>query len=339
MQAVVRFGMGPDDIRVEEVRDPNPLPHEVKIEVKAAGVCGTDIQGHPSLKPPVILGHELAGVVVEVGRECVSRHVGERVTCETTKTRCGTCRYCLHGPASLCVNRRGMASSADGCFANYACLPEESVHVLPASVSFEAGALTEPLACATHAVIEQAGVGEGEVVVVLGPGPLGLLVARCAVVLGATVLVGGTHADASRLALAEEFEVDRVIDVAAEDLRAVVGELTDGYGADTVFECSGAEPAVHAGLACLRKRGRFVQAGILHREVSLDFDDVFFVRELTLVGSHTSNPVSWVLALNLLAAGKVSLQPLITASLPLSEWKRGFEMMRNRDAIKVVLKP
>jgi L-iditol 2-dehydrogenase len=339
MQAVVRFGKEPGEVRLDAVPEPVPLPHEVKIEVKAAGVCGTDIQGHPAVQPPVVLGHELAGVVVEVGNRCTQRRVGERVTSETTKARCGACRYCRAGPVSLCVNRRGLSSSADGCFAKYVTLPEESTHVLPASVSFEAGALTEPLACATHAVIEQAGVGEGEVIVVLGPGPLGLLVARCSAVLGATVIVGGTSDDADRLALADEFEVDRTVDVTAENLGAVVGSFTDGYGADTVFECSGAEPAVHAGLACLRKRGRFVQAGILHRAVSLDFDDVFFVRELSLVGSHTSNPVSWVLALNLLAAGKVNLQPLITTVLPLAEWRRGFELMRTRQAIKVVLKP
>jgi L-iditol 2-dehydrogenase len=339
MQALVRYGMGDDEIRLEEVPEPSPLPHEVKIAVQAAGICGTDIHGHPALKPPVILGHELAGVIVETGSACRERKVGDRVTSETTKSLCGECRYCRQGPVSLCINRRGMASRADGCFAEFVTLPESSVHVLPASVSFECGALTEPLACATHAVIEQAGVGEGEVIVVLGPGPLGLLVARCSVVLGATVIVAGTSADRIRFDLAEHYGVRSTVDVTTENLLDAVKAATGGYGADTVFECSGAAPAVSAGLACLRKRGRFVQAGILHRKVELDFDDVFFTRELTLAGSHTSNPVSWVLALNLLAAGKVDLKPLVSSVLPLSEWARGFEMMRSREAVKVVLKP
>jgi len=339
MQALVRFGMGDDDTRLEDVPEPSPAPHEVKIEVKAAGVCGTDIQGHPSLRPPVILGHELAGVVVELGDECGTRKVGDRVTSETTKSLCGKCRYCTDGPVSLCIDRRGMASSADGCFAQYVCLPEASTHVLPAGVGFAAGALTEPLACATHAVFEQAGVAEGEFIVVTGPGSLGLLVARCSAVLGARVLVAGTGADAERLALARQFEAKWTVDVEAEDLRELVRSLTDGYGADTVIECSGSAAAVPAGLACLRKRGRYVQAGILHREVSLDFDDVFFVRELTLAGSHTSNPVSWTLALKLLAAGRIDLRPLITTTLPLAEWRQAFELMRTREAIKVVLTP
>ncbi len=339
MQALVRFGMGDDDIRLEDVPEPRPAPNEVKIEVRAAGVCGTDIHGHPHLKPPVILGHELAGVIVEIGTECRSRKVGERVTTETTKSLCGQCRFCRNGPASMCVSRTGMASSADGCFAQYVTILESSTHVLPEHIGFEAGSLTEPLACATHAVIEQAGVGPGEFIVVVGPGPLGLLVARCSAALGAQVVVAGVDADAGRLALAQEFGAGRVVDVTSEDLPGLVKSMTDDYGADTVFECSGVAEAIPTALACLRRRGRYVQAGILHKNVALDFDDVFFVRELSLVGSHTSNPVSWVLALNLLAARKVDLAPLITAELPLTEWRAAFELMRSREAIKVVLKP
>ncbi|MFO7899605.1 MAG: alcohol dehydrogenase catalytic domain-containing protein, partial [Planctomycetota bacterium] len=263
MQALIRYGTGAHDVRLDDVPEPQPGPHEVKIEVKAAGVCGTDIHGHPSVVPPVILGHELAGVIAEVGTECAERRVGERVTSETTKSTCGRCRYCRQGPVSLCIDRRGMASTADGCFARYVCLPESSVHPLPPDVSFEAGALTEPLACATHAAFEQGGVAPGEVIVVLGPGPLGLLVARCCALVGARVIVAGTAADDDRLRLADAFGADRTVDVESEDLPAFVRSITDGYGADTAFECSGAPAAVRTGLACLRKRGRFVQAGML----------------------------------------------------------------------------
>ena len=339
MQALVRFGMGDDDIRLEEVPEPSPAPTEVKIQVKAAGVCGTDIQGHPGLKPPVILGHELAGVVVELGSECTARRVGERVTSETTKSLCGKCRFCKRGPVSLCIGRTGMASSADGCFTKYITILESSTHGLPDHVGFEAGALCEPLACATHAVIEQGDVRTGEFVAVVGPGPLGLLVTRCSAALGARVVVAGISADAERLALAGQFGAERIVDVTTEDLPEVVKSMTDGYGADVVFECSGAAAAIPAALACARKRARYVQAGILHKDVTLDFDDIFFVRELSMIGSHTSNPDSWIKALELLEAGKVDLRPLVTATLPLGEWKQAFDLMRTRQAIKVVLKP
>jgi L-iditol 2-dehydrogenase len=339
MQALVRHGMGDDDIRLEEVPEPSPAPHEVKIQVKAAGLCGTDVHGHPAVRPPVILGHELAGVIVEVGADCSTRHVGDRVTSETTRSRCGTCRFCREGPVSMCINRTGMASNADGCFARYVTIPESSTHVLPAGVGFAAGALTEPLACATHAVIEQAGVGPGEFILVVGPGPVGLLVAWCCAILRARVVVAGTAADAERLELAAGLGAERVINVQAEDVVQTVKSMTDGYGADTAFECSGAAAAVPPAIASLRKRGRYVQVGILHDSVELDFDDVFFSRELTLAGSHTSNPVSWTLALNLMAAGKLDLRRLISAELPLAEWRRAFGLVRARRAVKVVLTP
>lgn len=339
MKALIRYGKGENDVRLDDVPEPCPEPHEVKIEVRAAGVCGTDIQGHPGVRPPVVLGHELAGVVVELGDECVERRVGERVTSETTKSTCGRCRYCRRGAVSLCVDRRGMASTADGCFAGYVCLPESSTHLLPDGVSFEAGALTEPLACATHAVYEQGDVLAGELAVVIGPGPLGLLVAQCCAVLEAVVVVAGTAADADRLRLARSLGASHTTVVDSDSLAELVGSISDGCGADIVFECAGVEPAVRTGLACLRKRGRFVQAGILHRDVSLDFDDIFFNRELSLIGSHTSNPGSWEIALGLLSAGRVDLEPLVTESLPLDRWEQAFELMRTRRAVKVVLTP
>ena len=339
MKALVRYGTGEDDVRLDEVPEPSPAPDEVKIEVRAAGVCGTDLHGHPGLRPPVVLGHELAGVVVEIGRDCKTRKVGERVTSETTKSVCGACRFCREGPVSLCVRRTGMASSADGCFARYVTILESSTHVLPEHVSFEAGALTEPLACATHAVMEQAKVERGEFALVVGPGPLGLLVVRCAVACGARVVAAGTAGDAERLALAQRFGAERTVNVDDEDLAGVVRSMTDGYGADVVFECSGAAGAVAGALACARKCGRYVQAGILHRAVPLDFDDVFFVRELTLIGSHTSHPGSWAAAMKLLADRAVELDPLVSARLPLAEWREAFRLARGRQAIKVILRP
>ncbi len=339
MKALVRFGMGDDDIRLEDVPEPSPAPNEVKIEVKAAGVCGTDIHGHPSVRPPVILGHELGGVIVELGRDCKTRKVGDRVISECAKFLCGKCRFCKQGLAALCLRRKGMSSSADGCFAPYVTILEQSTHLLPEHTSLEAGSLCEPLACAVHAVIEQARVQPGEFVVVVGPGALGLLVTQCAAALAAKTVVAGTSADKDRLALAKRFGAVKTADATAEDLPELVRSMTDGYGADVVFECSGAPAAVPTALACCRKRARYIQAGILHKNVSLDFDDIFFVRELSLIGSHTSNPSSWDEAMKLLDAHKVDLQSLITAELPLADWRRAFDLMRTRQAIKVILKP
>ncbi len=339
MKALVRFGMGENDIRLEEVPEPSPGPDQVKIEVKAVGVCGTDLGGHPSLKPPVILGHEVAGVIVELGERANKRKIGERVTSETTAYICGRCRFCKSGDYNLCPERRGVATRSDGAFSKYFAIREASIHLLPPHISFPAGSLSEPLACAVHAVIEQAEASSGEVAVVVGPGPLGLLVSQVAKVCGAVVILAGLPKDRERLALARSLGADRTVDVTQENLNDVVKSMTDGYGADLAFECSGAPAGVKAALECLRRRGRYIQGGILHRQILLDFDEVFFGREITMLGSHTQKPSSWALTMKLLEEKKVNLEKLITEELPLSRWKEAFEKVRNKGAVKIILKP
>jgi len=339
MKALVRYGSGEDDVELRDMPEPSPAPGQVKIEVNAVGICGTDIHQHPSLQPPVILGHELSGVIVEVGSAVKKRKVGERVTSETTYHICGRCRFCLSGDYNLCLERKGIATKANGAFAKYMVNREESIHALPKHVSFSAGALCEPLACATHAVMEQADVSSGETVVVVGPGPIGLLVAQVAIAVGAKVILGGTTADEERFILSKRFGVARTVDVQKEEIVEVVKAVTEGYGADVVFECTGVAPAVRTALACLRARGRYVQIGILHKEIALDFDNLFFDRELMLLGHRTSRPSSWVKALQLLEGKKVDLQSLINKKLPLSSWKEGFQLVKDKKAIKVILKP
>lgn len=159
-------------ISLVDVPEPYPAHGQIKIEVKAVGICGTDIYQHPSLKPPVILGHELSGVIIELGNGVKKYKIGDRVTSETTFYTCGRCRFCLSGDYNLCLERKGIATRANGAFAKYVVNREESIHLLPPHVGFSASALCEPLACAAHAVIEQANVLSGEIAVVMGPGPI-----------------------------------------------------------------------------------------------------------------------------------------------------------------------
>lgn len=339
MQALVRFGTGENDVRIEDAPEPVCGPGQVKLRVKSVGVCGTDLHGHPSLKPPVILGHEVAGEIVEVGEGVTGRNVGQRVTSETTAEICGTCRFCQTENYNLCINRKGIATKAPGAFAEYFAIRAESTHLLPDNVDDDTGALCEPLACAVHAVGEQGGAAPGEVVAVVGPGPLGLLSAQVAKARGATVIIAGTRGDADRLKLAERLGADRLVTVEDENLTDVVQSMSDGYGADLAIDCTGVVPGLRAALACVRTMGRYVQGGILHKEVPLDLDEIFFGREITMYGSHTQKPSSWRESLALLEAGKVDLDALITDRLPLAEWAEGFRRMRDREAIKVILKP
>ena len=339
MNALVRFGLGENDVRLEDVPEPTCGPGQVKLAVKAVGVCGTDLHGHPSLAPPVILGHEVSGEIIETGTGVHRRSVGQRVTSETTAEICGECRFCRTENYNLCINRKGIATRAPGAFAEYFAIREQSTHVLPDNVDYDEGALCEPLACAVHAASEQGQVSAGEVVLITGPGPLGLLSLQVAKASGATVIIAGMRQDRDRMDLALRLEADRIVYVEDGDLTSVVRSMTDGYGADLAIECTGAVGGVRGTLGCVRTMGRYVQGGILHREVSLDLDDIFFGREITMYGSHTQKPSSWRKTLALMETGKVTPGALITDRLPLAEWEEGFRRMREREAIKVILHP
>jgi len=321
------------------VPEPSPGPGEVKVQVKATGICGTDLYGYSAVKPPVIIGHETAGEVVEIGEGVKKVRVGERITTETTAYICGKCRFCQNGDYNLCLERRGLGSKINGTFADYFVIREESIHPLPSHIDFFTGALTEPLACATHAVMEQGETLVNDVVLVLGPGPLGLLVSQVAKTKGAKVIICGISGDEKRLTLAKNLGIDFVVNLEEIDISKLLRKITKGYGVDIVFECSGSPAAVHLGLELVRKRGRYIQAGILHQRVELDFNDILFTREVCLIGSHTQKPSSWVKALGLMEEKKVNLKALVTHRLPLREWERGFKIAKEKSSIKIILYP
>jgi len=327
------------EMALVNVPEPSPGPGEVKVQVKATGICGTDLYGYSAVKPPVIIGHETAGEVVEIGEGVKKVQVGERITTETTAYICGKCRFCQNGDYNLCLERRGLGSKINGTFADYFVIREESIHPLPSHIDFFTGALTEPLACATHAVMEQGETLANDVVLVLGPGPLGLLVSQVAKTKGAKVIICGISGDEKRLTLAKNLGIDFVVNLEEIDISKLLRKITKGYGVDIVFECSGSPAAVHLGLELVRKRGRYIQVGILHQGVELDFNDILFTREVCLIGSHTQKPSSWVKALGLMEEKKVNLKALVTHRLPLREWERGFKIAKEKSSIKIILYP
>jgi len=337
MKALMKLKNG--RITLMDVPEPVPGPGEVKVLVKATGICGSDLYGYSAVKPPVVLGHETAGVVAEVGEGVRKVKVGDRVTAETTAYICGKCRFCQSGDYNLCSERRGLGSRANGAFARYFVIREESIHHLPSHIDFAEGALTEPLACATHAVMEQAKISPDNVVLVIGPGPLGLLVGQVAKAQGARVIICGLTGDEERLVLAKDLGLDFGLNLQEVDISRFISEITNGCGVDAAFECAGAPEAVQLGLKLVRKRGKYIQVGILHEPVNLNLNDVLFGREINLTGSHTQRPSSWSKALRLIEEGKVNLRPLITDCFPLKEWERAFEIARVRNSIKVMLYP
>jgi 2-desacetyl-2-hydroxyethyl bacteriochlorophyllide A dehydrogenase len=328
MKALVKVAAGPGGLELQDLSTPVPEPGQVLLAVRAAALCGTDVHiahGRMPVRPPLVLGHELAGVVATVGPGTIGVAVGQRVTTETDASFCGRCAHCLSGNQHLCPSRTAIGTTAPGGLAEFVVVPAAGIHPLPAGVDFVTGALTEPLAVAVRAVVERGAIEPGEEVVVIGPGTIGLLVAQVALARGATVTVAGLSRHAARFALARELGVRRTAALdAAQDWDAIA-RGRDDLGVDVVIECSGAPDALASGLHLLRKGGRLIMVAFTPGQTApLDLDHVV-QRELTIVAARGKRPSCFEIALDLLDRGDVKLGPLISHRFQLEQWAEAFE--------------
>lgn len=333
---------GAGQLGLEDVPRPVPATGQALVEVAYAGICGTDLHieddEFPS-EPPVTLGHELSGVVRAFGPGTDTLlKVGDRVTSETYFHVCGQCQECRDGSPNMCLQRRSIGSKENGAFAQYLVVPARNLHRLPPNVSLRAGALTEPLACVVHNALEIAGVKAGEVCLISGPGPIGLLTLQVAKAAGAQVVMLGTRADERRLHLARQLGA-QVIDVTdgTEQARRAVLEPTT-RGADVAFECAGVAASAAACLALLRPRGRYAQVGLYGKPITFPMDEAC-LKELTITGSNATVPSSWAWALRLLGSGAVDTEAIVSDVLPLTDWESAFARLRRKDAVKILLQP
>ncbi|MDI6870105.1 MAG: zinc-binding dehydrogenase [Bacillota bacterium] len=341
MKALVKTKVGVGNVEYIDIPEPAPKENEVKIKVKACGICGTDIHvlhNTTELAAGVTLGHEFTGVVTEVGAKVTRFKPGDRVVAATTVEKCGQCLYCKTGNENICPTRKGMGRTGNGAFADYIVLDQELVYILPDNVDFIAGALCEPLACCVHGCVETIPILAGDVAVVTGPGAIGLLAMQLAKAQGAKVVLCGTSVDTERLELGKKLGADVVVNVEVEDAREIVRSMTEGLGADVVVECSGAAPAARLGLDLIRKQGYYLQMGLFGKPIELDFQLVT-TKELKVFGSVNSKWTTWKTMLKLLERGLVQTRPLVTNIYPLSEWQKGFTQHERREGIKIVLVP
>jgi len=343
VKAVVKYLRGKGNVELRDVDEPSPGPGQVKVEVKAAGVCGSDLHiYHDDIKinvvPPVVMGHEFAGVIVETGPGVRTCQAGDRVTCETTAESCGVCLHCRTGHYNMCATRKVVGYAFDGCFARYCVVNERQIHRLPENVDYIAGALTEPLACCVHGVLELTRLLTSDLVVITGPGPIGLFCLQLVRAAGAYAVVCGTGQDAERLALARHLGADATIDVQAQDVLEWLAASGHGSGADVFLECSGAPAAARLGLAATRRRGRYTQLGLSSGPFELDFSLVAY-KELQVTGALGQRWPAWEHSLDLMRRGQVDANRLVSHILPLAEWRKAFEMVEAKQGLKIVLQP
>ncbi|MCL4514874.1 MAG: zinc-binding dehydrogenase [Firmicutes bacterium] len=343
MHGLFKTDSGPGNMEVREIAAPKPGPGEVMIEVKASGICGSDLHIYHSdiaipTRPPVITGHEFSGVIAALGEGVTGWKEGDRVTSETASIRCDTCSYCRTGFYNLCPERRLIGYWVNGSFAKYIVVPARNVHRLPDNIDFVTGAMAEPTACCVHAVNELTNIRGGDLVVIIGPGPIGLISAQLAMAEGADVVVVGTSKDATRLEMAKKLGARRTIDVQTENAPEIVNQMTGGKGADVVLECSGNEAGAALGLELVRRQGRYTQIGLFGKKIQLDFERICY-KELKVTGSIGSVWTSWDKALRFMATGRIQLKPLQSDILPITEWKEGFRKFEAKEGFKIFLQP
>ncbi len=344
MKALLKTGLGPGAIELVDIPVPEPGYGQVRIKVTAAGICSSDIAIYRSslhnkrLRPPVVLGHEGSGIVDAVGPGVQAIKTGMPVVSETTYYHCGMCTNCRVGRYNLCPDRQGHGSSANGFFAPYVVVRQESVHLLPDNFDLEDAVLMEPLACAVHAVIEQVSMQPGWHVAVFGPGPLGLLISQLALISGAKVaLVGTTHSE-PRLKLGRDLGVNLTIDSKNEDVLERLALFTDYRGADLAVTCVNSAAVIPLALNSLRKRGTLILGSSLHENVELPLNKIFF-EELSLAGSSSSKPSSWERAVMIGTDSRLKLKPLITHRFNLEDWHEAYTMVEASEGCKVILLP
>ena len=332
---------GKKKISIEDVEAPKVEPGQALVHVKAMPICGSDLHGFQGLIPkrrPVglIMGHEAAGEVAEVGRDVTNVKVGDRVAIDP-QISCGECTSCLRGWTHLCDNMQligsAMRSFLHGANTEFIAMPATNLYGLPENVSYLEGGMAEPVGVAIHAA-KRAGVTPGSKVTVIGAGTIGLLALQAAKAYGAEE-VFITDLSPSKLALARELGADHTIN--ASDLNPVeaVRDLTQGTGVDIVLECVGVEETYQQAVKMLRKRGVIGALGYIDEAVAFPMRQIIF-EELSVVGSTGFH---WSIdpALEMISSGQVRVRPLITHELSLEDAQQAYEVAETEGAIKVVL--
>ena len=331
------------DVRLEETARPTIGPGEALMRVEAAGICGTDVmEWYRRDRVPLVLGHEVAGEIVEVGEGVTKCKVGDRVAA-AHHVPCYTCHYCLNDHATTSETLLRKTHFHPGGFAEYVRLPavnvDRGLFPLPDSVSYEEGTFVEPLACVVRGQ-RAVGAKPGRSVVVIGGGIAGLLHVQLACALGAG-RVFATDISDYRLDAAKRLGADAVIN-GRQDVPARLRELNDGMLADIVILATGAPKAIEQAFNCLERGGAMlVFAGTDEGATyPLSINDVFWRREVTLVSTYAGDRRDHMQALELIRAGRVPVKDMITHRFPLAEAQKGFALVAAADAsLKVIIEP
>ncbi len=341
--AVVQYALEPLAVELRDVAVPDVGDDDVLLRVGAVSVCGSDVhQAYNThswpVNVPVVLGHEFAGTVAKAGRTVKSFREGDRVVSETAAAICGECLLCRTGRYNLCPHRKGFGYGIDGAMASYVRVPARCLHRIPDTLPFELACLTEPHAVAYNAMCVNSTIHPGDLVVVLGPGPIGLLCARMAALAGADpLIVVGLSIDAPRLETAIQLGATRVVNAEREQVEDVVRALNP-LGADLVCDASGASRPLDLALALTRPDGQVTKVGWSPDSVPININPLV-QKNIRLQGSFSHNYPVWERVIHLLDRRRTLPDAIVGLTSPLDGWRAAFEAMHEGRVIKSVLIP
>ena len=344
MKAVVKYDNVAGATEVREVPVPSIGPDDVLVETAYIGICGSDPHMHHNkvsykVNVPLILGHEFAGVIAEVGANVTGWKVGDRVTSETHADFCGKCVLCRTNNYHVCRERKGYGFQIDGAFAKYVRVPSRILHKVPDNVSLKEAALTEPLCVAYSSLVKHSPLKPGDLVVIIGPGPIGLLCTKIASILGASdIVVVGTDGDDARMEIAKKMGATMTINSSQQDPVPIIMGMRDGYGANLVVDAAGFSPTLKLSLDVVRPCGQINKIGWGPGPVGFSLDQLIS-KAATLQGTFSHNWDVWEKCLVLMGERTVDLSEVITHELPLDQWQKGFDLMETKEGLKIVLTP
>lgn len=336
--AVVNFSSAPHSVELREFERPVPGAEDVILAVEAVGVCGSDLHqwtGQHSwpVNYPVVLGHEFGGRIAELGAGVRGWSEGDRVVSETAAVIDPASPLSRAGRYNLDPRRKGFGYGVDGAMTRFVRVPARCLHRVPDGLPLEQAALTEPCCVAYNAVIENGRVQPGDRILVLGPGPIGILCAAMARLAGAEVALVGLERDRVRLEVAKQYGCDVIVGDATEWARR-----RDGLGADGVVDAAGVSAALRTALELVRPAGWISKVGWGPQPLNFSLDPLV-QKNVTLQGSFSHTWPMWERVLALLASGRLDVRPITGGIWPLAEWHTAFERMHGGEIVKAVLKP
>ena len=344
MPGVVNYGAAPLSVEMRDVPVPEIGDEDVLLEVRGVGVCGSDLHqyhGKQSWKVnyPVVLGHEFAGVVAQTGARVRNFVQGDRVVSETAAVLDTASPYYRSGQYNLDPNRLGFGYGVSGAMTKFVRVPERCLHHLPDSLSFEKAALTEPCCVAYNATCVNSHIRPGDSVVIIGPGPIGLLCALMAKLSGANpLIVVGIPSDARRLEAAKQVGATLTLGAAGENVSEQIKSLGDGYGVDVVIDAAGISATLALALDVVRPGGQVTKVGWGPQPYGASLDPLV-QKGVTLQGSYSHNWPMWERVIAMLASGQIDLTPILNRVGSLNDWQDCFEQMHRGEIVKAVLTP